>query len=313
MQHTSRIQNKPINTPIICLIASPGPVKHDAAQAEQNGPVKAVVKRKKSKDKVAVKEPVVANGDAFDYLGFLSKVCIVPYEKLDIYRTFLRLDVVDQTMISMQELRSLLHPLADGLLSDSLIDYIMCVLDFDFQTSYVQKDFRLYAIALLAETVVNLPANTKSFIINLKFRDNSVIESFRHTKRAFLSADAAQNGVVKLKILLGKLGVINKFGGSTLDRATMDQLMDSLNGQLNMAGELSFLNLLANLAHFSILPRCSNANAGFKQSLTERQNSPKARVNLQEQKQSVPGNVHSVVQSKVRHRAPRHSSNVALK
>ena len=64
------------------------------------------------------------------------------------------------------------------MLNDSLIDYIMTVLDFDAQASYVQKDFRLYAIALLAETVVNLPAETKSFIIHLKFKDTSVIVRF---------------------------------------------------------------------------------------------------------------------------------------
>jgi len=129
-------------------------------------------------------------------------------------------------------------------------------------------------------------------------------ESFRRTKRAFLSADHAQNGVVKLKILLGKLGVLNKFGGTAAERLVVDDLMYSLRGQLNMAGELSFLNLLANLAHFSIL-KPSDANANFKDSLTERQNSPKARVNLQEKPNPDVGKVHSVRQSKVRQREPR--------
>ena len=70
-----------------------------------------VAKAKQTREKSQHAHPK-SNVDTVDYLGFLSKVCIVPYEKLDIYRRFLRLDVVDQPMISMHELRSLLHPLA---------------------------------------------------------------------------------------------------------------------------------------------------------------------------------------------------------
>lgn len=183
---------------------------------------------------------------ALRYLDYLSTVCVVPFDKLDQYRVALGLGGPNDSLISQLALKLLLEAVVEGKQwSANLLNYAMAVLDFTPDVDAIERDFRLYAVALLVETVFDLPESTKAMVEKMDLDDTTVTQIFGLAKRAFLSLDARRSGHVNLDALFETL---HADSAGAVDAAS--NALTQLSSHANEANEISLLDLLSNLVHF---------------------------------------------------------------
>ena len=183
---------------------------------------------------------------ALRYLDYLSTVCVVPFDKLDQYRVALGLGGPNDSLVSQLALKELLRAVVDGKeWSDMLLNYAMAVLDFTADVDAIERDFRLYAVALLVESVFDLPEETKALVETMDLADPTVTQIFGLAKRAFLVLDARRTGYVNVDALFEALHA-DSSGAVGPDGNAMTKLACFVND----ANEINLLDLLSNLVHF---------------------------------------------------------------
>jgi len=181
-----------------------------------------------------------ANAKRIDYLDYLSTVCIVPYDKLDHFRNLLGLNGQDTGILAPHQLRVLISSVNAPVLNEPLVDYVLVVLGVNYQIAPVYRNFRLYAAALLAEAVANLPSSTRQLIQQVDLSNANDLASFDETKRTFVTLDHARTGMVNLEDMLDGLGMGVR---GPMGR----QLCLLLQTVVNPAGDISLLDLMVRM------------------------------------------------------------------